>query len=55
MSALSSILSPLKIKSMELSNRVVMPPMGTNLGNKDGTVSDENIAYLKRRAQGNQA
>ncbi len=26
--------------------------MGTNLGNKDGTVSDENIAYLKRRAQG---
>lgn len=52
MGTLNNILSPLKIKSMELSNRVVMPPMGTNLGNKDGTVSDENIAYLKRRAQG---
>ena len=52
MGALNNILSSLKIKSMELSNRVVMPPMGTNLGNKDGTVSDENIAYLKRRAQG---
>jgi 2,4-dienoyl-CoA reductase-like NADH-dependent reductase (Old Yellow Enzyme family)/thioredoxin reductase len=52
MSTLSNILSPLKIKSMELSNRVVMPPMGTNLGNKDATVSDENIAYLTRRAQG---
>ena len=52
MSALSSILSPLKIRSMELSNRVVMPPMGTNLGNKDATVSDENIAYITRRAKG---
>jgi len=52
MSALSHILSPLKIKSMELSNRVVMPPMGTNLGNADGTVSAESIAYLKRRAKG---
>lgn len=52
MGTLNNILSTLKIKSMELSNRVVMPPMGTNLGNKDGTVSDENIAYLKRRAQG---
>lgn len=52
MSALSSILLPIKIRSMELSNRVVMPPMGTNLGNKDGTVSDENISYLSRRAKG---
>jgi 2,4-dienoyl-CoA reductase-like NADH-dependent reductase (Old Yellow Enzyme family)/thioredoxin reductase len=26
--------------------------MGTNLGNADGTVSKENIAYLRRRAQG---
>ena len=52
MGTLSNILSPLKIKSMELANRVVMPPMGTNLGKKDGTVSDENIAYLTRRAQG---
>lgn len=52
MSPLNSIFSPLKIKSMELSNRVVMPPMGTNLGRKDGTVSDENLAYLARRAKG---
>jgi 2,4-dienoyl-CoA reductase-like NADH-dependent reductase (Old Yellow Enzyme family)/thioredoxin reductase len=52
MSTLSNILSPLKIKTMELSNRVVMPPMGTNLGNKDGTVSVENLAYVARRAKG---
>jgi len=37
---------------MTLANRVVMPPMGTNLGNDDGTVSAENVAYLKRRARG---
>ena len=52
MGSLSHILSPLKIKSVELPNRIVMPPMGTNLGNADGTVSAENIAYLKRRAKG---
>ncbi|MBA4392400.1 MAG: NADH:flavin oxidoreductase, partial [Desulfobacca sp.] len=52
MNALSHILSPLSIKSLDLSNRVVMPPMGTNLGNGDGTVSPENLAYMKRRAQG---
>ncbi len=37
---------------MELPNRAVMPPMGTNLGNADGTVSEANLAYLKRRARG---
>ncbi len=37
---------------MELPNRVVMPPMGTNLGNPDGTVSEANVAYMKRRAAG---
>jgi 2,4-dienoyl-CoA reductase-like NADH-dependent reductase (Old Yellow Enzyme family)/thioredoxin reductase len=52
MRTLSHVLSPLKIRSMELQNRVVMPPMGTNLGNADGTVSPESIAYLKRRAKG---
>jgi 2,4-dienoyl-CoA reductase-like NADH-dependent reductase (Old Yellow Enzyme family)/thioredoxin reductase len=52
MSPLNNILSPITIKSMTLTNRVVMPPMGTNLGKDDGTVSPENLAYLKRRAQG---
>jgi len=52
MNHLLNLFSPLKIKTMELSNRVVMPPMGTNLGNADGTVSEANLAYLKRRARG---
>ncbi|MBP1717017.1 MAG: putative NADH:flavin oxidoreductase/NADH oxidase [Deltaproteobacteria bacterium] len=52
MPLLKSLLAPIQIRKMELSNRVVMPPMGTNLGNADGTVSEANIAYLKRRARG---
>jgi 2,4-dienoyl-CoA reductase-like NADH-dependent reductase (Old Yellow Enzyme family) len=32
MSSLSHILSPITIKSMERSNRVVRPPMGTSPG-----------------------
>jgi 2,4-dienoyl-CoA reductase-like NADH-dependent reductase (Old Yellow Enzyme family)/thioredoxin reductase len=52
MNLLSFLFSPIKIKSMDLVNRVVMPPMGTNLGNPDGTVSEANLAYLKRRARG---
>ncbi len=52
MGKLDNLLKPIKIKSLELKNRVVMPPMGTSLGNPDGTVSDANVAYIKRRAQG---
>jgi 2,4-dienoyl-CoA reductase-like NADH-dependent reductase (Old Yellow Enzyme family)/thioredoxin reductase len=52
MNLLSSLFSPIKIKSLELVNRAVMPPMGTNLGNPDGTVSEANLAYIKRRARG---
>ncbi|MCJ7662605.1 MAG: FAD-dependent oxidoreductase [Desulfobacterales bacterium] len=52
MSVLHHLFSPITIKTMKLKNRAVMPPLGTNLGNPDGTVSKENIAYLRRRAQG---
>ena len=52
MNLLPSLFSSIKIKSLELTNRVVMPPMGTNLGNPDGTVSEANLAYMKRRARG---
>jgi 2,4-dienoyl-CoA reductase-like NADH-dependent reductase (Old Yellow Enzyme family)/thioredoxin reductase len=52
MNHLQNLFSSIKIKTMELPNRAVMPPMGTNLGNADGTVSEANLAYLKRRARG---
>ncbi len=48
---LAHLLSPTAIKGMELANRVVMPPMGTSLGNRDATVSDKLLAYMGRRAQ----
>ncbi len=51
MKNLEYLFSPITIKTMKLSNRCVMPPMGTNLCNKDLTVSAANIAYLDRRAK----
>jgi 2,4-dienoyl-CoA reductase-like NADH-dependent reductase (Old Yellow Enzyme family)/NADPH-dependent glutamate synthase beta subunit-like oxidoreductase len=49
---LNYLFSPLRVKTMEIPNRIVMPPMGTNLGNPDGTVSEANLAYMERRARG---
>ncbi|MBW2324583.1 MAG: NADH:flavin oxidoreductase, partial [Deltaproteobacteria bacterium] len=48
MSVLDHLLSPLKVRNMELPNRAVMPPMGTNLGNDDATVSEAYLAYISR-------
>ena len=52
---LKHLFSPLKIKSMELRNRIVMPPMTTIMGNADGTVSDAFIEYYTTRARGGAA
>ncbi|MRR18299.1 MAG: NADH:flavin oxidoreductase, partial [Deltaproteobacteria bacterium] len=51
MKNLDRLLAPFQIKSMEIRNRLVMPPMGTRLGNDDGSVSEANLTYMKRRAQ----
>lgn len=51
MNTLKNLFSPITINKMELPNRCVIPPMGTNLGNRDGSVSNANLAYVKRRAQ----
>lgn len=37
------LLSPITIKNVELRNRMVVPSMGTNLGNDDGSVSQRLI------------
>src|SRR3990172_2670926 len=50
MKTLEHLLAPLKVRSMDIPNRMVMPPMGTALGNNDGTVSEANLAYMDRRA-----
>ena len=48
----SNLMSPLKIKSMELRNRVMMTPMGSNLANPDGSISEEHKNYYMLRAKG---
>lgn len=48
----SALFSPIKAGNLEISNRFVVPPMGTNHANSDGTVSKRNIEYWKTRARG---
>jgi len=49
---LRNLFSPVRIKGMELENRAVMPAMGTNYGDTDGSVTERLVAYLARRARG---
>ena len=49
---LKHLFSPIKIGTMELRNRIVMPPMGTSLGNLDSSPSDATIGYYAARAKG---
>lgn len=49
---LQKLLAPGKIGAMKLKNRFVVPPMGTNLATYNGEVTDEMIAYYRRRAKG---
>ncbi|MBI4962122.1 MAG: FAD-dependent oxidoreductase [Desulfomonile tiedjei] len=51
MKTLQHLSEPIKIGALQVSNRVVMPPMGTGLADTDGIVSEANLAYIKRRAQ----
>lgn len=46
------LFSPIKIGQLEVNNRFVVPPMGTNFANPDGTVSQEFIDYWEARAKG---
>lgn len=46
------LLSPIKIGNMEVKNRFVVPPMGTNYANPDGSVSEQLVDYYAARAKG---
>ncbi len=46
------LLAPGRIGALELRNRVVMAPMGEDLGDLDGMVSSAQMAYLEARARG---
>ena len=47
-----TLLSPARIGSMELRNRIIMTPMGSNLAQADGHCGDRIQAYYEARARG---
>jgi len=52
MGQFDTLFSPIRIGSMEVKNRFVVPSMATNLANEDGTVGPRLIAYWTARAKG---
>ena len=46
------IFTPIKIGSVEIPNRIVMPSMGTNFAEADGSVGQRLINYYAARARG---
>jgi 2,4-dienoyl-CoA reductase-like NADH-dependent reductase (Old Yellow Enzyme family)/thioredoxin reductase len=52
MNAYEHLLAPGRIGALELRNRVVMAPMGEDLGDLDGMLSRAQMAYLEARARG---
>ena len=52
MRELKYLFNPIQIRSVEIKNRVVMAPMGTNLASPEGDVTQSQIAYYEARARG---
>jgi 2,4-dienoyl-CoA reductase-like NADH-dependent reductase (Old Yellow Enzyme family)/thioredoxin reductase len=52
MGSFELLFSPIKIKNVSLRNRVVLPPMNTNLAEPDGSVSERFIKYYAERGKG---
>jgi 2,4-dienoyl-CoA reductase-like NADH-dependent reductase (Old Yellow Enzyme family)/thioredoxin reductase len=46
------LFEPGRIGSLEMKNRLVMPPMATNYASEDGEVTDRQIDYYAERAKG---
>lgn len=46
------LLSPIRIGTMEVKNRFVMPPMGSSLAAPDGTLNERYVQYMAERARG---
>lgn len=52
MSNISILNTPVRVGAVEVKNRFVMPPMDTNYGNVDGSLSRKQYAYYTERARG---
>jgi len=50
--AMNILLTPARIGSLEIPNRIVMPPMTTRTADEAGYVTDDTLAYYLARAQG---
>ena len=48
---MTSLLDPIMVKGLILKNRLVMPPMGTDLATNKGKVTKKHLAYYKPRAR----
>lgn len=46
------LLSPIKIRGLELKNRIILPAMGTRMASERGEITDRLIAYHTARAKG---
>ena len=51
-SGFEHLLSPIRIRHVELKNRIVMPAISTNYAAKDGSVTQRIIDYYEARAKG---
>ncbi len=49
---MNALLTPARIGSVEIRNRIVMPPMTTRLADAEGHVTDDTVAYFTARARG---
>lgn len=47
-----SMFTPIQIGDVTIKNRFVVPPMGNNFANEDGTLSEQSLAYYRERAKG---
>lgn len=47
-----ALFSPFKFRQIELRNRLVLAPMTTYSSNPDGSLADDEVPYLERRAAG---
>jgi len=48
----NAMFQPINIGPMTVKNRFVVPPMGNNFANTDGSMSEQSVAYYRERAKG---
>ncbi len=47
-----NLFSPITIGTMELKNRIVLAPMSVHITPPDGSITDREILFYKRKAEG---